>query len=216
MTTQESKKRILDRIREGRNTPDRRIKVKTERPVRDSRLYLDMVDELPELVFARNLVDVKGKFSYCTNTDEVVDALKILVKEGGWSRIACFEPNIQAILKKARIPFSADPVDIKQAEASVTGCEYMIARTGSVMVSSGQGTGRRAFSHPPVHVVIGFSGQVVIELSEALEKLRLKYPELPSQVSLITGPSRTADIEKTLVLGAHGPKDFYLFLVNEL
>ena len=46
--------------------------------------------------------------------------------------------------------------------------------------------------------------------------MKKKYPDnYPSMISLITGPSRTADIEKTLVMGAHGPKELYVFLIED-
>ena len=83
------------------------------------------------------------------------------------------------------------------------------------MVSSSQGSGRRVFGHAPVHIVIGRASQVVNEIGDALSGIKGKYGEMPSQVSLITGPSRTADIEKTLVLGAHGPRDLFVFLLND-
>jgi L-lactate dehydrogenase complex protein LldG len=66
-----------------------------------------------------------------------------------------------------------------------------------------------------VHVVIARSSQVVLEIGDALAGIKGKYGQMPSQVSMITGPSRTADIEKTLVLGAHGPRDLFVFLLND-
>ena len=72
--------------------------------------------------------------------------------------------------------------------------------------------------YPPVHIVCANLSQLVFDIEEGLKKIQDKYDksELPSMVSLITGPSRTADIEKTLVMGAHGPKELILFLVDDL
>jgi L-lactate dehydrogenase complex protein LldG len=65
-------------------------------------------------------------------------------------------------------------------------------------------------------VVIGFSTQLVPDLQQAFQRLRQKYGnKIPSMISVITGPSRTADIEKTLVIGAHGPRNLYLFFVDD-
>jgi L-lactate dehydrogenase complex protein LldG len=83
------------------------------------------------------------------------------------------------------------------------------------MVSSSQGSGRKIFGHAPIHIIIARASQVVMEIGDALAAMKGKYGEMPSQISLITGPSRTADIEKTLVLGAHGPRDLYVFLLND-
>ena len=62
---------------------------------------------------------------------------------------------------------------------------------------------------------IAFTHQLVHDIKDALEATREKYgANFPSLLTLATGPSRTADIEKTLVVGVHGPKEVYLFLVE--
>ncbi|NCB08470.1 MAG: hypothetical protein EOM73_09935, partial [Bacteroidia bacterium] len=95
----------------------------------------------------------------------------------------------------------------------ITGCEFLIAHTGSVMVSSAQKGGRQMSVYPPIHVVIAQKSQLVGYLDEAYSGIQKKYGRnLPSQLTLITGPSRTADIEKTLVMGAHGPRELHVFL----
>lgn len=215
MSIQEARKKILDRIREARIHSDTRLKVKPEKPelVRDE--YLPELDDLPELTFARNLVKVNGKFSYCSDSRELIESISQLFKEEKWSKAFCSEKDLQPLLDRAEIPHFHDPNKIPQVEVAFTGCEYLVARTGSVMVSSGQGSGRRLFGYSPVHIVIGRTSQLVEELSDALADMKEKYEQIPSQISLITGPSRTADIEKTLVLGAHGPRDFYVFLMND-
>ena len=69
---------------------------------------------------------------------------------------------------------------------------------------------------PETHLIVGYTSQLVPDLKDALKNVRKKYEDnFPSQISLITGPSRTADIEKTLVLGAHGPKELYVFLIED-
>ena len=94
-------------------------------------------------------------------------------------------------------------------------CESLIARNGSVLISNGNEAGRRLSIFPHIHIVIAYTSQLVLDLKDGFKLLKEKYPEnLPSMVSNITGPSRTADIEKTLVLGAHGPKEFYVFLLE--
>jgi L-lactate dehydrogenase complex protein LldG len=96
----------------------------------------------------------------------------------------------------------------------ITSCEFLVAHTGSVMVSSALEGGRQSFVFPPVHVVIARKDQLVAYLADAYSGIQTKYQKaLPSQITLITGPSRTADIEKTLVMGAHGPKSLNVFLL---
>jgi L-lactate dehydrogenase complex protein LldG len=101
------------------------------------------------------------------------------------------------------------------ADAGLTVCEALVARTGSVLVSSRLASGRSLSVFPPAHIVVAYADQLVPDIEDALALLSDKYgSSIPSMIGLITGPSRTADIEKTLVLGAHGPKEIYVFLVD--
>ena len=102
------------------------------------------------------------------------------------------------------------------AEAAITDCEYLIARTGTMVLSAAQPSGRALPVYTPVHLVIAYTHQLVFDLKDAINRLKDRYNgELPSAISFATGPSRTADIEKTLVVGVHGPKEVYVFLVDE-
>lgn len=84
------------------------------------------------------------------------------------------------------------------------------------MISAGQRSGRKMNVFPEVHIVLSKTSQIVPELKDAFIGMNERYDKnIPSLVSVITGPSRTADIEKTLVMGAHGPKELYVFLVDE-
>jgi hypothetical protein len=90
---------------------------------------------------------------------------------------------------------------------SATGCDCLVAQTGSIFVSTRSANGRAASIFPEMHLVIARRDQLVPDLPAAFALLRSRYgSNWPSMISLITGPSRTSDIEKTLVLGAHGPK----------
>ena len=77
-------------------------------------------------------------------------------------------------------------------------------------------TSRSVSAYAPVHICIAYSDQVVYDIKEALQLIKKKYQgNIPSSITFASGPSRTADIEKTLVVGVHGPKEVYLFLVDK-
>ena len=97
-------------------------------------------------------------------------------------------------------------------DLGVTSCDCLIAQTGSVVIST-LSAGDRALSVlPPTHLVIARRDQIVPDLTAAMALLRKRYDEhWPSALSVVTGPSRTADIEKILVMGAHGPKRIALY-----
>ena len=107
--------------------------------------------------------------------------------------------------------------DLKTCDASITGCEYLVARTGTIVLSSAQEKGRTTSVYAPIHICIATTDQLVYDVRDGLRLIREKYgASLPSLISFASGPSRTADIEKTLVVGVHGPKEVYLFLVDKL
>jgi len=184
------------------------------RPEINSNEFLPKFEDLPEMVFAKNLVKVNGKFTYCSNKEELIKALAQLQQQTELGQVYAPEKSIGLLLDMAGIGYSGDPGTLPSIESAITGCESLIARTGSVLVSSGQVKGRKVFGYAPIHIVVAYTSQLVNEISQGLDQLIETYGKLPSFVTTITGPSRTADIEKTLVLGMHGPRELYVFLVN--
>jgi L-lactate dehydrogenase complex protein LldG len=104
--------------------------------------------------------------------------------------------------------------NVREADLGVTGCDCLIARTGSIAVSTRSAGGRALSVLPPVHLVLARREQVVPDLDAAIALWRHRYGQhWPSNLCVITGPSRTADIEKILVMGAHGPKRLAVYWV---
>ena len=100
----------------------------------------------------------------------------------------------------------------KSSQATITLAEAVVAQTGSVFVSASCG-GRGASVVAPVHIVVASVDQLVPGLDAAFTRIRESgTPEKNSMLCLITGSSRTADIEKILVMGAHGPRRLVVFL----
>ena len=166
---------------------------------------------LPEAV--RRIGVILYSFVKIRTIEMALAALKIFVQQKSFPFLYCRDSYIATQLKTNEIPFSQDELNFEEMEAGITGCEFLVARTGSVLVSSASQSGRQMNVFPPVHIVLAHVSQLVDYLTDAFIYLHEKYgSELPSTISTITGPSRTADIEKTLVLGAHGPKEFIVFL----
>ena len=168
-----------------------------------------------DLLFAHNLIEAGGEFVFCENESECAENLKLLLEENQWKSFFCLDPEVILIMEKYGVPYTASQEQFIGMHAAVTGCEFLVARLGSVLVSSRKGSGRKLHAFPPSHIVIAGTGQLQPDLKEALHALKQKYNPLPSMVTLITGPSRTADIEKTLIMGAHGPCNLYVFLIDE-
>lgn len=184
----------------------------------DTPLYSESEDhrEYPEILFAEQLTAVSGNFIYCENGIEFIENILQLAERFNWRKIYCWEPELQDLLATYEFPFYQTDKDFEMAEVGITLCEALIARNGSVMVSNKNAAGRRLSIFPHHHIVIARTGQMVMDLKDAFKLIKNKYgTEIPSMISTITGPSRTADIEKTLVLGAHGPKELFVFLIDD-
>ena len=168
-----------------------------------------------EYEFAEHFTGLLGRFVYCANHEEVATQLNNLVAQRKWSKVVCHEPKLRAVLQqKAFNQFCDSP--LADCDAAITTCEALIARTGSIMMSTGQESGRTVSVYAPVHICIAPSSKLVYDVKDAFQLLKEKYGnKFPSFITLATGPSRTADIEKTLVVGVHGPKEVFCFLVDE-
>jgi L-lactate dehydrogenase complex protein LldG len=172
-------------------------------------------DELLEVQFAEEFVAAAGQFMFCEDELQFIESLVNLAQERKWHKIYCWEPALQELMDKYDYPYYTTDKNFEQAEAGFTLCEALIARNGSIMLSSGNMAGRRLSIYPPVHIVLAYASQLVPDLKDAFKLLKERYGNrLPSMVTTVTGPSRTADIEKTLVLGAHGPKELFVFLLD--
>jgi L-lactate dehydrogenase complex protein LldG len=173
------------------------------------------IEDMLEVVFAEQFAAVSGRFEFCEDEVQFIENLLTLAEERNWRKIYCWEPMMQEILNRYEFPFFATDRDFEQAEVGLTLCEALVARNGSILVSNGNAAGRRLSIYPPVHIVLAYTSQLVPDLKDGFKLLKDKYGnDLPSMISNVTGPSRTADIEKTLVLGAHGPKELFVFLID--
>jgi L-lactate dehydrogenase complex protein LldG len=167
-----------------------------------------------EIEFAEQFSKLQGRFVYCINRQELAFQLGSLVKKMDWKKVYCLEDKLLQVTG-VQLDDRQVKTDLVNCDVSITGCEYLVARTGSVVMSAAQQSGRVTSVYAPVHICIAFTSQLVYDVKDALQLIKDKYNnKIPSLITFATGPSRTADIEKTLVVGVHGPKEVYVFLVE--
>ena len=207
-TATTAKENILKRIRKALTNP---VPLPFPNSEGVSSVYNAPTDD-DAIIFAEEFTKLQGKFVYCVNDTELLAQLSGLIQQHGWTKIYCREAAFLPLLQQLSIePFE----DLANCEVSITGCEYLVARTGSMVLSAAQEKGRTGSVYAPIHICIAFNSQLVFDVKDALVFLKEKYAEaFPSFVTFATGPSRTADIEKTLVTGVHGPKEVYCFLME--
>lgn len=208
MTNKGSRDEILNRIRE---TVMRRAEQSHATDYQSGDVFMPVKDGLG--TFIQELEAVGGKCFVAQSEDELLQMLAELYHDRGFGSLYCKDEKLVTTISKVNIKLTNSEEDFENMQAGITRCECLVARTGSVVVSSATGPGRQMHAYPPVHIVIADEAQLVSYPDEALRLIQQKYGnDLPSAISFITGPSRTADIEKTLVMGAHGPKELFIFV----
>ena len=207
MSDSRAKTNILKKIKEALAQPTPLPFPKAE----EVENYLQPLQQDLVVEFAEQFTKLLGKFIFCATKKELIEQFHSLCYQKQWTKIYCIEDEWRTELQLA--PSHAD---ISTAEAAITGCEFLVARTGSMVLSS-SANNRIPSVYAPIHICIAYTSQLVYDIKEALVLVRDKYQNsFPSLLTFATGPSRTADIEKTLVVGVHGPKEVYCFLVDDL
>lgn len=222
-----SRDEILSRLRAGRE----RVNVGHPQPrptaINEAGIFADLppqsalrdrfrqkLGELSgELIEARTTLEAAGKLG---------DLLSELKERRGGLRVAAQELAQLAEMRAVSAAFAqllgpVEPLPDVAAELAtydvgITGADALVARTGSVFVRSSSSGGRQLSVLPPVHVVIAESASLVASIGDVLSLLEADRDA--SFATLISGPSRTADIEKILVLGAHGPRRLVVVLLG--
>ena len=203
MANTTAKENILKRIRKALSNP-----VPLPFPLSEgtAAIYHPAPDDL-EVVFAQSFTKLQGRFAFCMDKQELQQQLQLLIEKKEWTKIYCSDARWNESY--------SNTISLAGCDASITGCEYLVARTGSIVLSAAATDGRTASVYAPVHICIAYTNQLLYDVKDVLIAFKDKYEgDLPSFISFASGPSRTADIEKTLVTGVHGPKEVYLFLVD--
>ena len=215
LKTSKAKEAILSKIRKGLN--DKKLPMPFPEVEKDnSEIYAKSEIDLVEL-FATEFIKLGGKFVFCEDETELIHQIAMIKNQAAWKELLCTENRITESFVTNSYDFVSQANNENEtADACITLCETLVARTGSTLLSSKQHLGRVATVFYPVHIIVAYSNQVVYDIVDAMDFMQKKYgKDLPSMINLNTGPSRTADIEKTLVVGVHGPKEVFCFFVNQ-
>jgi L-lactate dehydrogenase complex protein LldG len=169
-------------------------------------------------LFARNASDLRATFKLVKDPNELTAELRALRDTEKWQRVATHQsPFARTQAAALGLPTLVtdegyDKHELEQCDVGLSECDALIAQTGSVLVTSKTAGGRALSCLPPHHVVIARREQLVADLPAAFALIKTMHAaNYPSMISFITGPSRTGDIERILVLGAHGPKKLTIF-----
>lgn len=192
----------------------KRGKIGEDIPNFTSPVYLPLNDSLKE-EFKYNLELIGGQVIFCESKEQIPAQVQQICQTKELDNIFCADPLLQQMMGGS-VKIDSAESEFLGLSIGLTGCEFLVAHLGSVLISSAQISGRRLNVFPETHIVVAHEAQIVDYLDNALEKIQEKYKnKLPSLISNITGPSRTADIEKTLVMGMHGPKTLIVIIAEK-
>ncbi|HYA39583.1 MAG TPA: lactate utilization protein C [Candidatus Methylomirabilis sp.] len=125
-----------------------------------------------------------------------------------WPGLATLDWRAAGIEAQARAARGEDMVGI-------TGAFAGIAETGTLMLLSGPQTPATVSLLPETHIAVVENARIVATMEDAWDRLRAEYGTPPRAVNFISGPSRTADVEQTVTLGAHGPYRVLIIVVGD-
>jgi len=164
-------------------------------------------------LFRQKATGLKADFHLLSGREELANKVAELRKAEGWTKVGAHSGVLTDFacqrldLPICRTERGYQVEELENCNAGITECDALVAQTGSVLVTALSASGRALSVLPPHHVVLARRDQLVGDLPEAFALLKQKYgAKHPSFISFITGPSRTGDIERILVLGAHGPQ----------
>lgn len=145
------------------------------------------------------------------------DVRRVFVPAGEGLLSGDFRTRVLAALSTAGVAVleHAETDRLFDLPAAITDVQAAIAETGTIVCTCGEGRPRGASLMPPLHLVVVGASQLVADLCDLLLLLE-SQAELPANVNLITGPSKTADIEGVLVTGVHGPGAVWILLVADM
>lgn len=220
-------KEILGRIREALKISapiPHVVHQQTASQLPQPRAWLPAVpsDQAGQLaLFQKNCLQLKTECCLARGMEEAGRVAKGLCEKYGWS-IAASHHQIQldAVVRALGIEtlyVEDHPAQtaLEKCSVGITACDALVAQTGSILLTVRSAGGRALSVLPPHHLVVAQINQLVADLPAALEILSARYVgNFPSFATFITGPSRTGDIERILVLGAHGPRMLTVILVQ--
>lgn len=213
-----SKERILKKVRQALTFKSKSYYQNIDL---ESNIFSQPAEESLAVSFAKNFTALQGQFIYCDNQFDCIDKLLDLIELKKIKTIYCVDEMAENMLGDSGIPYNNTLTNIDKMQVAVTGCESIIARTGTILFSNARNT-RKLTIWPRMHIVIANLSQLVPDIKDAMQMVKNRYGRnQPSSLLFVSGPSTTTAIPlaanqfpKTTV-GAVGPLEVYLFLIDD-
>ena len=165
--------------------------------------------------FIAEINAVGGEVICCTTNKQLIDSLAGVLAGLGVRKVMYYShPQVKGLFEKLREKVAVELLNedyqkIEEVEVGITGADLAVAESGSLVLVAEDSKLRKMTTLPPVHIVVLEESQIV----EKYEDVFAHYAgKLPGYLNFITGPSRTADIERVLTIGVHGPGRLIVFI----
>ena len=167
MESQGARQKILQKIKQALKDP---VPVPFPDQVADTPIFIPTEKEMA-IEFAQKFTELLGKFVYCADEQELINQLNALIITKGWNKIYSKETAWLTSLR----PLQFDPItteDLADCDAAITLCTHLVARTGTIVLSSKESSGRTASVYAPIHICIAYADQLVYDMTDSLVKFK--------------------------------------------
>lgn len=174
-------------------------------------------EDLLELTFANNLILAGGQFFFCEGQDDFIEQLGELTEQFNWKLAYTDNKQVQEFCKFINLPFVTEVNGLKDTDVAITHCFGLLSNTGSIAFVKNEHNQQASFFLGKMHVVIAYTSQVVEDMATCIERIKIRHNQiLPSSISFVNGPSKTADLEAETYVGVTGPRELIVFLIDDL
>jgi L-lactate dehydrogenase complex protein LldG len=215
MNTSTAKSVILDSIRHNLKVSEPFDAVQAEHfhAVDYGEIKPFVAENLAE-TFCNNLTEIGANCRFVKDLAETKSEIKNIINANNAKTIAISDSKlIVHIAEKIHADFiqNASAAELFDCDVGITSAQFGIAETGTLVIESDKEFNRLTSLIPPIHICILEASKLRNNLGETLSELER---DLSKSITFITGQSRTSDIELTLALGVHGPKELFVFIVE--
>ena len=169
------------------------------------------------ITFVQRFKDMGGIFIYLENESELGECLHQLAPQNDWEPLWCANPDLQALLEKHGLAYCTEPnTEDRKRLVSILPCDFLIAQTGSIIITDRKAGSRQSYTHCDVLLVVAHTDQIVGGMKEAMQLLRDRYGEHGvTQAVILTGLTQTYALEQEPVKGVFGARQMAVFLVDD-
>lgn len=169
------------------------------------------------ITFVQKFKNMGGIFVYLETEAEFGECMRQLAPQNGWEPLWCMQPAMQEMLERYGLYYTVEPERREGRKlTTITNCQCLVAQTGSIILCDGDTMSRKAYTESDVLLVVARTEQILGSLKEALKGVKEHaISDETSQIVIITGPTKTYDIEQNMVSSVHGPRQIAVFLIDD-